>query len=150
MGERKHGLNETRIYKTWVRMKVRCYNQNHDRYKNYGGRGITVCDEWKNDFKKFYEWAMKNGYSDDLTIDRIDVNGNYEPSNCRWITNKEQCNNRRNNHFITYNGKTQTVSEWAEEIGLDYNTLLVRINRLHWDIEKALTTPLRGRANDSR
>lgn len=94
----KHNMSKTRLYKIWSKMKERCYYKKDVRkYAYYGGRGITVCDEWKNDFVTFKEWALKNGYQDNLSIDRIDVNGNYEPSNCRWITMAEQQRNRRNN-----------------------------------------------------
>lgn len=134
-----HGLSNTRIYHIWRGIKDRCFNEKKDRYKNYGGRGITICDEWRNDFQAFYNWAMLHGYSENLTIDRIDVNGNYEPSNCRWITKGEQANNTRNNHLITYCGETKTIAQWAKKIGIKYSTLSARINSYGWSIEKALT-----------
>ena len=91
----RHGKRGSRLYIIWSSMKTRCYNGKSRAYKWYGGRGIKICDEWLNDFQAFYDWAMANGYKDDLTIDRIDVNGNYEPSNCRWITISEQQKNKR-------------------------------------------------------
>ena len=91
----KHNLVGTRLYKLWAGMKYRVFNINSDSYKNYGGRGITICDEWKNDVKSFYDWAISNGYSDELSLDRIDNDGNYEPSNCRWVTKTIQCRNQR-------------------------------------------------------
>ena len=136
----KHGLSSSKIYPIWKSMNQRCTNPNDKRFNNYGARGIKVCDEWKNDFQTFYDWAMANGYADDLTIDRIDVNGNYEPSYCRWATPIEQANNATQNHFITYNGKTQTMAQWAKETGIKYTTIRARINAYHWDIERALTT----------
>ena len=91
----KHGLSNHRLFKIWTSMKTRCYNKNATNYERYGARGISICDEWNNDFMKFYNWSINNGYSDNLTIDRVNNNGNYEPSNCRWATVKEQNSNKR-------------------------------------------------------
>lgn len=139
-----HQMTNTKIYNSWNSMKHRCSNPNSQDYCNYGGRGIKVCDEW-NKFENFYDWAINNGYVEGLTIDRIDVNGNYEPSNCRWADHKTQGNNTRRNHYLTYKGKTKTMAEWAEEIGIEYTTLRSRINSYHWSVEKALETPVRER-----
>ena len=135
----KHGMEGTRIYRIWASMKQRCYNKKSKRYLDYGGRGITMYNEWKNDFMEFYTWAMANGYKDTLTIDRIDVNGNYEPANCRWSTMKEQQRNRRNNRIIGYKGEKHCVSEWAEKLGIPRATLESRFN-YGWSIEKTLST----------
>lgn len=117
------------IIKKWRDMLNRCFNSKCADYKYYGGRGITVCIEWKNDFMSFYNWAIENGYKDDLTIDRIDVNGNYEPSNCRWVTKKEQQRNKRNNRYITYSGKTLCLADWARLLKIDKNTVKYRLNK---------------------
>lgn len=130
----------TRLYRIWSGMKSRCYNPNATHYNEYGGRGIIICEEWKNNFLVFKEWAIKNGYSDELTIDRKDNNGNYCPSNCQWITMKKQSNNRRNNFVIEYNGEKHTLSEWSDITGIKVITLWDRINLLGWTIERTLTT----------
>lgn len=142
-GNEKHGMHNMRIYYTHKAIIQRCYNRNNPEYHNYGGRGITVCDEWigEHGFERFFKWAMENGYSEELTIDRINNNGNYEPSNCRWVTYIRQQNNKRTNHYLTYNGKTQSMADWAREIGLNYGTLASRI-RSGWTVERALTTQL--------
>lgn len=137
-----HGLSDSRIYQIYADMKDRCYNSNSSCYKEYGGRGIEVCNKWLNSFENFYDWSMANGYKESLTIDRINVNGNYSPDNCRWSEQVEQQNNKRNNHLITYNGETKTLSEWAKELGIDRVTLSARINSYGWSVEKALTTPI--------
>lgn len=135
----KHGLSKTIIHKKWRGMKDRCYNPNNIEYKCYGGRGIIVCPEWKNDFTAFYNWAMKNGYDSSLSIDRIDVNGNYEPSNCRWATRDVQHNNTRLNFKITYQGKTLTVTQWSKIVGIHRGTITDRIKKCGWSVEDALT-----------
>ena len=121
-------------------MKNRCYNPQNKFYKDYGGRGITVCSEWldkKNGHKNFREWALENGWKEGYSIDRINVNGNYEPSNCRWATPTEQANNRRNNNFVTINGVTKTTSEWAKQIGISQNAFAGRV-RNGWSDDKLL------------
>lgn len=137
-----HGLSHSRIYNTYHSMKQRCYNPSHKSYHNYGGRGIKVCEEWLNDFQAFYDWSMSHGYSDDLTIDRKDNNGNYCPENCRWATYKEQSNNVRTNHIITYKDETHTLKEWSEILNINHNTLYRRINGMKWSIERAFETPV--------
>ena len=140
-----HGLRNTRLYKEWVSMKTRCYNQNSPNYADYGGRGIAICEEWRNDFLSFYEWAMANGYDATAprgvcTIDRKDNSGPYSPENCRWITNREQQNNKRNNRWLTYNGQTKTIPQWADETGINTSTIHNRISK-GWSVERALTEP---------
>lgn len=140
-----HGQAKTRIYRVYRTMMGRCNNPNAHEYANYGGRGIGVCNEW-NTFENFYDWAMQNGYSDELTIDRIDPNGNYEPSNCRFVDMKHQQRNRRNNVNVTYNGETHCLSEWAEIIGIGYGTLLKRRDA-NWSTEDMLTRPVQVHMN---
>jgi hypothetical protein len=123
-------------------MVDRCRRKKNKSYKNYGGRGISVCEEWRNDFMAFYKWSINNGYSDNLTIERNDVNGNYDPRNCKWITHAEQTLNRRDSHLVTYNGRTKTIAEWARDLQINYNTLLNRINTYQWSIVKAFTEPV--------
>lgn len=122
-----HGMSSTRLYDIWIFMKHRCNNPNSRSYKDYGGRGIKVCEEWQNSFESFYKWSIENGYDDKLTIDRIDVNGNYCPENCRWATKKEQANNTRNNRMITAFGKTMTMHQWADYSGIRYQTIYRRL-----------------------
>ncbi|MEQ2424387.1 hypothetical protein [Enterocloster hominis (ex Hitch et al. 2024)] len=125
--KRKHGMEGTKLYRLWSHMKERCDSPKFKSYKDYGGRGITYCEEWK-EFKAFMEWALQNGYQEEMTLDRINVNGNYEPSNCRFISNLEQQRNKRNSRLVTINGDTKAVSEWAEISGLDRHTILYRLN----------------------
>lgn len=138
----KHGDTNTRLYNIWSEMKKRCYNENAPKYKNYGGRRITVCEEWLDDFVNFKKWAMENGYSDHLTIDRINNNGNYEPSNCRWATIEEQNNNRRSNKMITFSGETHNLKYWCETLSLPYSPIELRLAR-GWSVEDAFTIPIR-------
>lgn len=142
-----HNQRHTRLYFIWKGLRQRCNNPNHKQYKDYGGRGIKVCDEWDNHFEAFYEWAMANGYDKnakkfECTIDRIDNDKGYSPNNCRWVNRVIQNNNTRANHRVAYNGETHTIAEWARIVDIPYKSLLNRINSYKWSIEKALTTPV--------
>jgi hypothetical protein len=119
-------------------MRRRCVDAKQPNFSHYGGKGITVCEEWLHNYKAFYDWSISNGYTDELTIDRIDNNKGYSPENCRWADMKTQQNNRSYNKLLTYNGKTQNVKEWAEELGINYKTLWNRLFTYKWSIEKAL------------
>lgn len=125
----KHGHSKSRLYSVWTNMKTRCLNPNDDYYEGYGGRGIRVCNEWMQDFSSFYEWANKNGYEEDLTIDRVNNDGHYEPNNCRWVKLDVQMNNKRNNVRITIDGETLTMAEWSKKTGINYKTLHTRFSR---------------------
>lgn len=131
--------SSSRIYNCWQGMIHRCENLSDEFFASYGGRGIKVCEEWHN-FDTFADWAMSNGYADNLTIDRINVDGNYCPENCRWATNKEQANNKRNTKYFEYEGKLNTLSQLAETFGVPYKRLYERVMKQNWDIERALTT----------
>lgn len=137
----KHGGHGTRLYSIWKGMNTRCNSKNTDYYKHYGGKGVKICDEWK-DFSVFRDWALTNGYADNLTLDRIDFNGDYCPDNCRWLTMKEQSNNRSTNHRITYKGMTKTISQWADYFGLSYGAMSARVYN-GWSMERIEYTPPR-------
>lgn len=142
------GSSKTRLYRIYKGMKGRIFNPNNKSFPNYGGRGITICDEWLNDYKEFERWAMDNGYQEGLTIDRIDVNGNYCPQNCRWIDRKGQSNNKRNNHQITIDGCTKTLSQWSEISGVHYYTIFDRISH-GWTAKEAVFTPANTKKIDN-
>lgn len=141
----KHGKSNTKLYDVWKSMKQRCNNDKSKDFRIYGEKGVAVCKEWADDFDAFYNWSLSNGYKEGLTIDRIDSNKNYEPSNCRWVDAKTQANNTSRNHFISYNGETHTMSEWSEIKGIKYSTLRSRINDYNWSIEKALSVKAGGK-----
>lgn len=140
----KHGLRNTRLYGVWCGIKSRCYNVSNNAFDRYGGRGICMCEEWRNDFITFYNWALDNGYSENLSIDRIDVNGNYEPSNCRWATAKEQSDNKRCNILVTLGNETLDLQQWCDRIGIKRSTVNTRVKMCGWSYERALTTPVRA------
>jgi len=124
-----HGHYYERLYRTYKSMVTRCTNPQRKDFKYYGGRGIKVCDEWLKSYESFKEWAMANGYSDELTLDRIDTNSDYSPDNCRWVSMKDQCNNKRSNILITLNGETHNLKQWSKITGINYYTLVKRFHR---------------------
>lgn len=124
-----HGLSNTRLYQIWLGIRRRCNDSKRQQYKNYGARGIKIQKEWETDFVRFYEWSMNNGYSDDLSIDRIDNDKSYSEENCRWATREMQANNTSKNHFITFEGRTHTLIEWSRIKGINYSTIRNRVRR---------------------
>ena len=146
---RKHGFAmrdktlRPRLYRIWCAMRWRC-NPANKYHQYYHEKHIKVCDEW-NEFLPFFSWAIENGYSDTLSIDRIDNNGDYEPANCRWVDAVAQANNKSNNHNISHNGETHTLSEWARITGINYSTLRSRVNRQHLPFEKAILKGMSAR-----
>ena len=134
-----HGKSDSRLYHIWEAMKQRCTNYKNSAYNNYGGRGVFICKDWLV-FTNFRQWALMSGYSENLSIDRIDNNGGYEPSNCRWATIKEQDNNKRNNILLTFEGETKTLAQWGECKKIPYKVLYQRIKHLRWTVERALST----------
>lgn len=136
----KHGLYQTSEYSVWEGIKQRCYNKNYKQYKDYGGRGIFVCDEWKDNPEAFCKWAKEHGHKKGLELDRIDNDGPYSPDNCRFVTRKVQALNKRSNVLITYNGETDNICSWAKRLGVHYQLLKYRLEH-GWSIEKAFSTP---------
>lgn len=144
-----HGeTQKTRLYNIWNNIKERCYGVNCKDYPDYGSRGISVCDEWRNNYLSFKQWAIENGYNDSMSIDRIDVNGDYEPSNCRWATNIVQANNKRNSRFVEFRGETHTLSEWSRIKHINVNTLYSRLTK-GWGAEMALTKQVKKMKGES-
>lgn len=141
-----HGLSDTKAYGVWLSIKDRCYRPTSKAYEYYGGRGISMCEDWENSFQSFYDWLVANGYSEidgernnSKTIDRIDVNGNYEPDNCRLVPMTVQANNKRDNRYETYNGETHTISDWARIRGIPYKTFCTRLYR-GWTFDRIMTS----------
>jgi len=139
-----HGESKTRLFKIWNGMINRCSNKNNNSYKRYGGRGICVCEDWHK-YINFRDWALNHGYTDMLTIDRIDVNGNYCPENCRWVSIKEQANNKRTSRYLTYNNETHTINEWCAILKIPKWTIHNRL-KYGWSIEKIFSTPIKSKS----
>lgn len=136
-----HGMSNSRIYQLWSQIKQRCGNENNLHYKNYGGRGIRLCDDWMS-FKSFYDWAILNGYEDGLTIERLDNNKGYSPDNCTFITKSEQSKNRRVNYRVNINGSVMCLYDACKHLYIDYSLVQNRIKNLGWDVDKALYTKI--------
>lgn len=133
--------HRSKLYCVWVAMRQRCDNPNNRDYKYYGAKGVKVCEEWY-DYLSFKDWATKSGYSDGLTIDRVNTYGDYSPDNCRWITIVEQQQNKSNSRLITYKGETHNLTEWSKITGISREALKHRLNCGTWSIEEILTTPV--------
>ena len=143
IGNTRHGLNKHPLHTIYWNIMGRCYRETNPAYPLYGGSGVIVCEEWRNDFKKFYDWAMANGWEQGLEIDKDIKGGNiYSPENCSIVTTMQNCNARKSNRFLELNGRRMTVSEWGRDIGVDPDTILMRLKN-GWSIEKTLTTPVR-------
>lgn len=139
-----HHKSKTRLYGIWIGMRDRCLNKNNKAYERYGGRSIIVCEEWKNSFLDFEKWALAHGYAENLSLDRIDVNGNYSPNNCRWASPQEQADNKRNNILITIDCETHNLQQWCDIYNINRSTVNTRVRMCGWDYEKAITTPARS------
>ena len=137
-----HGMSNTRLYNIYKGMKYRCYDKTSRNYPVYGGRGIYICEEWLSDIRVFVRWALENGYSDSLTIDRKDTNGNYTPGNCRFVDYVIQANNKNSNHIITWKGEIHTATEWARILGAIPEAIHNRLSR-GWSVERTMTQPYR-------
>lgn len=139
---KRNSIKKHKLYRVYWGMKQRCYCEEDRAYKWYGAKSVKICDEWLNSYESFYNWCMNNGYKEGLTIDRINCNGNYEPSNCRFITMQEQLNNTNRNRIFTYNGESLNIVQWSRKLGISQNTLYARLITYHWETEKALTKPV--------
>lgn len=148
-GIKTHGQSNTRLFRIWKDMKGRCYCKTNHDYINYGGRGISICKKWLDDFMNFYEWSMNNNYKDNLTIERLDVNGNYEPSNCMWVPKAIQASNTRRNHYVYYNNKKYTIAELARKYKLPYSVVYKRLAR-GWSIDETINIKINERIKNYR
>lgn len=146
----RHNMSNSRLYHVWASIKRRCNAPSDKNYKNYGSRGIKMYKEWADSFETFMAWALNNGYSDSLTIERIDVNGDYCPENCTWIPANEQQKNRRTCYSITYNGRTQNLVDWCNELNLPYKLIHNRIHKLGWTFVRSITEPVHAEKRNSK
>ena len=137
----KHGLSNTKLYSVWQDMKTRCYYEGKENYNAYGGKGITICDEWLNNFVVFYDWSLANGYTEFLTIERIDNNVGYNPSNCKWIPLKSQYDNRTSNKMFEYQGELKNIKAWSVQFDMSYQMLRKRLVVNNMTVEQAITIP---------
>ena len=136
-----HRASKSKLFFIWQAMRRRCYDDKNISFQHYGGRGITVCEEWKLSFESFQAWSLQNGYEEGLSIDRIDVNGNYEPNNCRWVAKTLQSSNRRDSVWLTFKGETKILTDWADILSINQSAIRERLRR-GWSVEDALTVPV--------